>query len=263
MRDFLIKVFGTTELGIEIGLFSIWHFLYIFLIAGAIVGAAFALRKRNDETKKKVLNIIAIVTLCLYIVDFFLQPFVTSDHELNIDKLPFHICTLMGIVAVFAQYSKKEWFKELSVALAIAGSLMYLTYPGSALGGGKSPWCYKVIQTMVYHGMLLGWGVLNLTTKQVKLNWKNIWMSLVGILVITVWAAIGNFCYNEHWAYGSPHFDWFFITGSTFPFVPTALMPFAVIVAVFGVIACVYLIYWLATRDWKKNKTDTVTTENE
>ena len=112
---------------------------------------------------------------------------------------------------------------------------------------------------MIYHGMLLGWGVLNLTTAQVKLNWKNIWMPLVGILIITVWAAIGNICYNEHWADGSPHFDWFFITGSTFPFVPTALMPFLTITAVFGVNTCIYLIYWLATRDWKKKKTDSVT----
>ena len=254
MREFLIKIFGTTDLGVEIGLFSIWHFLYIIIIAGAIVGAAFALRKRTDEAKSKTLKIISIVTLCLYIADFFLQPFVTSDHELNIDKLPFHICTLMGIVAVFAQYSDKKWLKEVAVALAITGSFMYLCYPGTALGGGKSPWCYKVVQTMIYHGMLLGWGVLNLTTGQVKLCWKNIWMPLVGILIITVWAAIGNICYSEHWTNGSPHFDWFFITGSTFPFVPTALMPFAVIVSVFGVNACLYLIYWLATRDWKKQK---------
>lgn len=259
MRDFLIKIFGTTNLGVEIGLFSVWHFLYIIIIAGAIVGAGFALRKRTDETKNKTLKIISIVTLCLYISDFFLQPFVTSDHELNIDKLPFHICTAMGIIAVFAQYSNKKWFKEVAVALAITGSLMYLCYPGTALGGGKSPWCYKVIQTMIYHGMLLGWGVLNLTTGQVKLNWKNIWMPLVGILIITAWAAIGNICYNEHWANGSPHFDWFFITGSTFPFVPTALMPFLTITAVFGVNACVYLIYWLVTREWKKKKTDSVT----
>lgn len=40
MRDFLIKVFGWkgNEGGITIELFSIWHILYILIIAGSIVG---------------------------------------------------------------------------------------------------------------------------------------------------------------------------------------------------------------------------------
>lgn len=256
MRDFLIKIFSNTNGSVEISLFSIWHFLYVFLIAGATVGAAFALRNKSKEYKNKTLKIVSIVTLSLYIADFFLQPFVDGkSFELNIDKLPFHICTLMGIIAVFAQYSNKQWFKEIATALAIAGSLMYLTYPGSALGG-VTPWCYKVVQTMVYHGMLFMWGVLTLTTGEVKLTWKNIWMPLVGICVVAAWATIGNVCYNSSYVGGdgNHHWDWFFLTGSTFPFVPTWLMPFAVITAVFSVICCVYLIYWLATRDRTKKK---------
>ncbi len=257
MRNFLIKILSNDEGSIEITLFSIWHFLYIFIIAGAIVGAAFALRKKSASTKQQTLKIISIVTLCLYITDFFLQPFVSgTPFTLNIDKLPFHICTLMGIVAVFAQYSNKVWFKEIASALAIVGSLMYLTYPGSALGG-VTPWCYQVVQTMVYHGMLLMWGVLTLTTGEVKLHWKKIWMPLVALCVVALWATIGNVCYNSSYVGGdgNHHWDWFFLTGTTFPFVPTWLMPFAVVTAVFSVVCCIYLIYWLATRDWKQQKT--------
>lgn len=232
---------------VEITWLSIWHWLYIILIAGAIVGGAFLLKGKSKGTKQKTLNIISISVLVLYIVDFMLQPFVTKSHTLDIDKLPFHICTLMGIVSVFAQFSKKDWFKETSVSLAIAGALMYLVYPGSAFGD-IAPWSYKVIQTMVYHGGLLAWGVLSLTTGEVKLEFKNIWKPLIGLCIITVWAGIGNFCYNG----GEHHYDWFFITGSTFPFVPKYLMPFAVIFAVFAVIVCVYLIYWLATKNLNK-----------
>lgn len=249
MRDFLIKVFGwkVNEGGITIELFSIWHILYILIIAGSIVGGAFLLKGKSEKTKEKTLRIISLTVLILYIVDFMLQPFVSSDNTLDIDKLPFHICTLMGIVAVFAQFSKCDWFKEAAVCLAMAGCLMYLTYPGSALGD-ISPWCYKVIQTMIYHGLLLSWGVLSLTTGQVKLHPKKMWQPLIGVVIIALWAAIGNTCYNG----GDHHYDWFFITGSTFPFIPKWLMPFAVITAVYGVIACFYLIYWLATR--KKGK---------
>ncbi len=265
MRDILIKIFGTSDGNITIELFSIWHFLYLILIAGAIVGVAFWLKNKSAQFKNKTLKVISIVVLCLYIADFFLQPFVSgSPFELSIDKLPFHICTLMGIIAVFAQYSNKAWFKEIATSLAIAGALMYLTYPGSALGG-VTPWCYKVVQTMVYHGLLLMWGVLTLTTGEVTLKWKNIWMPLLGLVVVALWATVGNVCYNSSYVGGdgNHHWDWFFLTGSTFTFVPTWLMPFVVIVATFGVVCCIYLIYWLATRDWKKKKAVLNETQSE
>ena len=248
MNGFLIKVFGWTgEDGkYAIEAFNVWHFIYIIIIAGAIIGAGFAMRGRKAETHKKVLNILSVCVLCWYIVNFFLQPFVRGNNQLNIDKLPFHICTLMSIVAVFAQFSKKDWFKETSVTLAMAGALMYMTYPATAFGGA-APWSFKVIETMVYHSALLSWGILSLTTGQVKLHYKNMWMPLVGLVIIAVWATIGNVCYNVSYLGDGEHshYDWMFLTSSSFPFVPPYIMPFAVIVCVYGVIACFYIINYI------------------
>lgn len=113
----------------------------------------------------------------------------------------------------------------------------------------------KVVQTMVYHGFLLSWGGLSLTTGEVKLHVKKMWQPLIGIVCIALWSGLGNLCFN-----GGPHYyDWFFITGSTFPFVPKWLMSFAVITAVYGVVACFYLIYWLVTRKKDKQETTTLT----
>lgn len=248
MNGFLIKVLGWTGKGggVAIEAFNIWHFLYLIIIAGAITGAGFALKGKSAETKKKVLNILSISILCWYITNFFLQPFVCGDNELNVDKLPFHICTLMSIVGVFAQFSEKEWFKEVAVTLAMAGTLMYLTYPATAFGSA-APWSFRVIEAVIYHGALFAWGLLSLTTGQVKLHYKNMWMPLVGIVCIALWATVGNLCYNvSYFGEGdAPHYDWFFLTGTSFPFVPVYLMPFAVITAVYGVIACFYLINYI------------------
>lgn len=244
MRKFLINILSKTEGTISTSVFDIWHFLYLIIIVGAIIGAAFALKGRSEKTKKTTLNVIAIVTLALYIFDFFVQPFVSSNKfELNIDKLPFHICTLMGIVAVFAQFSNKQWFKETAVALSLTAAMMYLVYPGTALDG--VPWCYKVMQTMIYHGMLFAWAVLNLTTKQTKLSFKNIWMPIIGLVIVALWATVGNVCYNSSYAGGdgNHHWDWFFLTGSTFGLSPW-LQPFLTIAAFTAVLAMVYLIYW-------------------
>ncbi len=237
MREFFIRLLDSGEdHAIEITSFSVWHFAYLLVIFGCIIGASFILAKKSKKTKTKVLNAIAIVTLVIYILDFFFQPLYTSNNQMDIDKLPFHICTLMGIVIVFAQFTKKHtWLKEVSVPLALAGALMYITYPNSALGG-ITPWCYKVVQTFTFHGLLLAWGVLSLTTKSVQLHWKNIWRHFVAIIVIALWATVGNLLYTNP----SHHYDWFFLTGSTFPFVPTWLMPILVIIAIFTMVVIFY-----------------------
>ena len=84
---------------------------------------------------------------------------------------------------------------------------------------------------------MFAWGVLSLTTGFSKLEFKNIWKELVGLVIIIIWAAFGNAAYSHE----GHHFDWFFITGSTFPFVPKWLMPFAVLTAVFGMFAIILL----------------------
>lgn len=246
MNKFLIKILSWTGEGgkYKIEAFNLWHFVYVFIIAGAIIGAGFALRGKKEETQKKTLNVLSICVLCWYITNFFLQPFVQGNNQLNIDKLPFHICTLMSIVAVFAQFSKKDWLKEVAVTLAMAGTLMYLTYPSTAFGGA-APWSFKVIETMVYHSALFAWGILSLTTGQVKLHYKKMWMPLVGVVCVALWATVGNVCYNvSYLGEVGPHYDWFFLTGTSFPF-PPYILPFLVITAVYGVISCFYLINYV------------------
>lgn len=77
---------------------------------------------------------------------------------MDVDKLPFHICTLVAVFIPFAQFNKKfAKIKDVISCLAIVASLIYISYPGSALGG-VLPWCYKVVQTFVFHGLVFAWG---------------------------------------------------------------------------------------------------------
>lgn len=244
MNEFFKKIFGTSTGSVEITLFSIWHILWIVLILGLSFGAYFLLRKKSEKTKVTVLNILAYLTIGIYILDFFIMPF--SQGKIDIDKLPFHICTLTGIFIPFAQFNKKfKPIKNAIVCFAIVASLMYITYPGSALGG-VTPWCYKVVQTFVYHGLVFAWGFLSISLNQAEFNFKEIWKEAVGIVIMIVWAFFGNYAYL-----GIPdghHYDWFFITGSTFPFVPEWLMPFAVFFAVYGMCALIYLINFVVRK---------------
>lgn len=250
MRDFFLKIFRDGEVTIDITLFSIWHILWIILIVGLTIGGAFLLKNKSEKTKNTVLSVLAWLAVGIYIADFFIMPFSRESGEIDIDKLPFHFCTLMGCLIPFAQFNKKfEKIKDVIACISIVGSLMYITYPGSALGG-YTPWCYKIVQTFVFHGLVMAWGVLSITTGSTKLEWKKIWKEAVAILIIFVWASLGNTIYSSD----AHHYDWCFITGSTFSFVPSWVVPIAVFFAVFGMCAIIHLIDYIVKIIIKKQK---------
>ena len=251
MREFFLSLFSATEGNAEIALFNFWHILYLLILVGAPIGASFLLKGKTQKTKDTVLKVLAWLIPALYIADFLIMPLARKDFTIDVDKLPFHICTLMAFFVPFAQFNKKfEKIKQTIVCLTLVASLMYLTYPGSAIGD-ILPWCYKIIQTFLYHGCMLAWGILSLTIGGVKLEFKKLWKCAVGIAIIIVWAYFGSTVYSNE----DHHYDWFFVTGSTFPFVPTFLMPFAVFVAVFGMCAIIHAIYYYTAR-YIQNRTE-------
>lgn len=250
MNEFLKKVFQF-EGGPEITLFSGWHFMYIILTIGLPVALAFILKNKSDKAKNLTLSILAIATVSVYIADFFIMPFARTSGEIDLDKLPFHICTFIGVMIPFAQFRAQntnrggQAFREVVTCLAIVSSLMYITYPGSALGE-IGTFSYKVVQTFVFHGLVFSWGFLSLTTKSVTLKFKNIWKQAIGILVVMAWATLGNFSYADY--------NWFFLKESIFPFIPDALMPLAVFASVFAMCAIIYSIDLLTKKVIRKIK---------
>lgn len=250
MRKFLMWLFETKEEPFDITLFSFWHILYFLIIVGTTFALAYYLNKHEDK-KTTVLRLLVYALAIVYVADFFIQPLMRSDLTMNIDKLPFHICTVLCPVVAFAEFNSKiSKFREPIAFLAVVAPLMYLVYPGTAIGE-ESPFCYEIIQTFVYHGLLFSWGINSIATGTVKPDIKNWYKSLIGICLIALWATVGNYTYNG--ADNPHHYDWFFLTGTTFPFVPTRLMPFVVIACVFGMVMIIYGIYYWVCHLMKKH----------
>ncbi|MBQ1260441.1 MAG: YwaF family protein [Clostridia bacterium] len=249
MRDFLVKLLSTKEGAAEITVFSIWHILYILIIVGGSILAAYLTYKKSDEIKNKIMTVVSILVPATYALDFFIMPLSESSQTIDTDKLPFHICTLMGILIPFVCFNKHfEKIKNPVTCLVMVASLMYITYPGSAVGD-VTPWCYKVVQTFTYHGLMFLWAMLMLSYGKSKLETRKIWKELVIIVCIIIWAGTANLIYSseEH------HYDWFFVTGSTFPFVPAPLMPFTVLAAVGGMCAIIHGLYHLWNKKIRKH----------
>lgn len=239
MHDFFVKLFsennGSTY---KIELFNFWHFFYLIIIFGAAILITLLLKNKSQSAKEKACRIFAYITVGLYIADFFIMPLSDSYDGISSYKLPFNICTLMAVLAPFAQFNKKfKVIKTPIVVLSIASSLMWMCYPGTALGG-EPPLCYIIFQTFIYHGALFNWGFLNLSLGEVTLDVKKVWREGVAILCVLAWAAFGNAVYDK--------WNWFFIRESIFPFLSDEIMPVMVVLSVFGVCLVVYGIYYLA-----------------
>ena len=254
MRKLFFKLFSDTPFvdgAVTIESFNIWHFLYIILIIGGMIATAFYLKDKSVSTKEKVLRFLAYALVISYISDWFVHDFVYSDDGvtgdgLNMDKLPFHICTVLCPIIAFAQFNKKfEKFLEPITALAIVAPLMYITYPSSGVGG--EPWCYRTVQTMFFHGVELAWGFLMVATSKVEFKWKNIWKSLVLLAVIAVWAKLGNIMLE---------YNWFFLREDPFGIgLSPYILPFAVVGALFAMVALIYAIYFGVRRILTKEST--------
>ncbi len=242
MRKLFLILFEKSHFntGIKITPFSLSHIIWILIIACAITFLVLFVRNRSIETREKVLNYLAIALVISYISDFFMHDFVYGG--LNMDKLPFHLCTVLCPIVVFAQFNKKlERFLEPITALAIVGPLMYITYPASV--GSGEPWCYQAVQTMFFHGVELAWGLMNVFSGKVVLNIKNVWKSAVGLGIIALWAKFGNVIYAEY--------NWFFLEKDAFylglvenGIIPKWSLMLITPTAIFLIVLAIYGIYY-------------------
>ncbi len=198
MRELFFKLFEMSHFDTDITVtpFSLAHIVYLVLIFGGIIGTWFAFRNKSAESKEKVLRFLAYALVLSYLSDFFVHEFVYG--ELNTDKLPFHICTVLCPLMAIAQFNRNgHKVKEPIAVLAVLAPMMYICYPAS-IGDGE-PWCYQAVQTMFYHGVLMAWGILNIAFSVVKPDIKHIWKSAVLLIGITLWAKLGNILMEHNW----------------------------------------------------------------
>ena len=209
MRDLFFKIFEMShfDTGISVTAFSIPHFVYLALIFGALFLLYFKFKNAPLERKQNLLNLLIILLTVSYLSDFFFHDFVYADVEngvvlesggLNMDKLPFHICTALCPISAFVQFNGKfKRFIEPVAILATLAPMMYLVYPAS-IGDGE-PWCYQAMQTMFYHGVLMIWGILNISFGVVKPEIRNSYKAGILLVGITLWAKLGNLLLEHNW----------------------------------------------------------------
>lgn len=255
MYSVLHELFSDKKDGILFTCFSIPHILYIVAAFVTAFLVLYRFRNKSEAAKKKVTRCFLYIAFGLYIADFFLMPL--AYNEIDIEKLPFHVCTAMCVMCFFSYHS--AFLKKYRVSFALLGfisNLVYLIYPAGIMWHQVSPLSYRVIQTLIFHGLMTVYGLLVLVYEGKQLQFKKCYRELPVLIAMTLWAMLGNSIYNGTSEHYSHFFNWFFVVRDPFYIFPERISPYIMpvinIAAFFAVEMVVYLILHLIKNEQNK-----------
>lgn len=229
--------------------FGIWHLCYLLAVSVVITSVILYAKKKEKSQRQKFSSYFINCAFAIYIADFFLMPFAYG--EIDIEKLPFHACTAMCVMCFWCRYHPfLKKFRLQFTMLGFVSNLVYLIYPAGLMWYQVHPLSYRVIQTLLFHGIMAGYGLLVLLFEDNKREWKK---DLVVVAAMTAWALLGNTLYNGQ-AWGKTHFfNWFFVVQDPFYILPERIapiiMPFLNIALFMGVETMLYVVCLVRKND--------------
>lgn len=253
MYSLLQKILADQTGGTVFNCFDIWHICFIVFFVVSAVLLCLHLKKKSVEERKKITGLVISIAFGVYMADFFLMPFAYG--VINIDKLPFHICTTMCVMCFFSRHNAFLGRFRLQFAmLGFLSNLTYLIYPAGMMWLEIHPMSYRVVQTLIFHGVMMVYCLLVLVYERQEFSWKKIYKDFGVAVAMTAWAWLGNTLYSNP---DGVIYNWFFVSQDPFGAFPekTApfIMPFLNTFLFFGVGLVVYWILYKAAR-LQKNK---------
>ena len=228
--------------------FGLYHLIYLAVILGVILTIIFLLKNRSAAAKHRATTAALCTAAGLYAADFFLMPFAYGG--IDVEKLPFHACTATCVLCVLARHNRfLGRFKDQFLLLGLLTNLIYVIYPAGVGWYQIHPLCYRVWQTLLYHGAMTAFGLFSLCFGEVRLSWRKLPRHLGLLSAMTLWALLGNTLYN---GLNGRFFNWFFVVRDPFHFLPAEIspfiMPFLMVAVMFGGEMLVYAVYYIIRR---------------
>ena len=218
---------------------------------GVLVALIVFLKKKSEDVKLRAIDISLNIAFGLYILDFFLMPFAYG--EIDLEKLPFHICTAMCVMSFLSRHNKFLYkFRFQFAILGFISNFVYFIYPAGVGWYQIHPLSYRVIQTLLFHGVMMMYGLFVILFEIKDLKWKDCWKELIVLICMTLWALLGNILYNGAVGEYFHNFNWFFVLQDPFYLLPKEVapfvMPFVTPLAFFLVDLLVYAIHFGARK---------------
>ena len=173
--------------------------------------------------------------------------------EIDIEKLPFHICTVTCVLCFISRHVKAlDAYRTHIALLAFISNLVYLIYPAGVMWHKVHPLSYRVVQTLLFHAIMTIYGLLVLLFDDKKIQWKHCYRDLILLGIITAWAVLGNALYNGTAGEYDHFFNWFFVVRDPFYIFPENVapyvMPFLNVAVFFAVESAIYGVFYIVKK---------------
>jgi len=222
MYGILSELLADRTGGVTFSCFGVWHLCYLLLAIAILSFAVARACKATPEQRRRIAQRFLHTAFILYIADFFLMPFAYG--EIDVEKLPFHLCTAMCVLSFMSH--RNTFLGKYRSQFALYGllsNLIYLIYPAGLMWYAVHPLSYRVLQTLLFHGSMAGYGLLVLLFDQTTAEQTSWRRDLLVIVCMTLWALLGNFLYTGE-AWGHTQFiNWFFVLRDPFYLLPQEL----------------------------------------
>ena len=171
-----------------------------------------------------------------------------SYQSIDIEKLPFHICTVSCVLCFLSRHNNFfNKYKNIFVILGLIGNFIYVIYPAGVMWYQVHPLSYRVIQTLLYHGVMVSYSIFTLAFEKPTLEYKKSYKDLTVISLLVVWALLGNYLYNGTYKDYDHFFNWLFVVRDPFYILPLEIsrfiMPFVILLLLYSLDLLVYFIY--------------------
>ena len=254
MYDFMNNLLEDKRDGYIFQCFDIWHISFLLIMLSAIIVTFLIFRNKSDIAKSKLLDYTIGIVFGLYIADFFLMPF--SYGFIEIEKLPFHACTLTCLMCFLSRHNNfLGKFKKSFAIFGFVANLSFAVYPAGVMWAQVHPLSYRAIQTLIFHGLMVAYGIFTFVfDKDIVFDWKKIFKHDLVVLVLMIgWSLIGSYAYTgiydgyEHW------YNWFFVRTDPFGILPPTIAPFVTLTAFLLADVVIHLIYFSVKNAGKKS----------
>ena len=255
MYDFLNKLLEDKTDGYIFQCFDVWHIAFLFITLSSIVAVFLFFKDKGDDDKKKLLDCTVGIAFGLYIADLFLMPFAFG--EIQIEKLPFHACTLTCLLCFLSRHNNfLGKFKKSFAIIGFVSNLAYTVYPAGVMWCSVHPLSYRAIQTLLFHGVMVAYGIFAMAfDKDIVFDWKKLFkQDLVVLSLMILWALVGSYAYTGTYAGYYHWYNWFFVRTDPFEILPPTVTPFVTLTAFLLADAVIHLIYFSVKKYWKKVK---------
>ncbi len=204
-RKFFYDHFLPSEIG---GLFTPWHFFYIFLTFAGVALALCLTKNMKRESFRKTRFWIAVSTTVAEVIKIALRVY---KGEPNDTWIPFYFCGLF-LFAVWFSMSKNTTLSILGNSFLTMGGIMagiiFTLYPSTSLLLYPA-WHPSSIHALIYHGVMMYLGTLTLIKHEYtprKSHWQHyfIFITAACVMSISINPILGTNCMFMDNPFGMP-----------------------------------------------------------